>query len=86
MKKTILCTHKGWLLFCPVYFEEGFENDWALAPIPRANMWWLMDAALWTQQQINLVVSLFNPEACGFWAYIVPMKNSKTVTFTTLPQ
>ena len=66
-------TAQGWLLFCPIYLQEGWECDYALAPIPKWNAWILLDAALGIQQGINWLVSLFNPEACGFWAWIKPI-------------
>ncbi len=67
-------TGKGWFLFCPIYLPEGWETSPELSPVARWNMHWLLEAAFTVQQGINLIVSLFDPESCGFWCWAKPMK------------
>ncbi len=77
MKKRIISltlTGKGWLLFCPIYLTKGWETSPMLEPVARWHLHWLLSLAFAVQQGINWIVSLIDPEACGFWCYAVPMK------------
>ncbi len=71
--QTITLTGKGWLLFCPIYLPEGWQDSPELCPIPRWHLWWLLSAAFAVQQGINHIVALIDPEACGFWCFAKPM-------------
>lgn len=54
-------THKGWLLFCPVYMN--LDND--EAPDVWARKAWLeplLSLSTWLQQQFMFIMSYANPD------------------------
>jgi len=74
-KESILVTHQGWFLFCPIWFSEHQETA-----IPRLFGWWAFDLALEIQQFRNCVLSFFGIEG-GFPFKIKPLKSPKVISF-----
>jgi hypothetical protein len=75
MKNKITVDYFGWFLFCPVYFEKNSDFT---TPIPLWKMWWLFDLAMMIQQGMNWVISIYNPDACGFiYHHVKPIKEKE---------
>lgn len=75
MKRSLLITHEGWFLFCPVYWSEQ-EGE----AIPRSwGTWGLFDAALELQQFRNWCLSWFGIEG-GFPFSLKPLVRARRVT------
>jgi len=74
MKTSVLVSHKGWFLFCPVLWSE--EEQMA---IPRCGGWLLFDIALEIQQFRNWTLSYFGIEG-GFPFRLQPLPYPKIVT------
>lgn len=54
-------THKGWLLFCPIYMNL----DNGETPVIWARVGWiepLMGISAWVQQQFMMTMSYLNPD------------------------
>jgi len=67
MNKEYKVTSKGWFYFCPIYLEQGWAENLAPTIIPRfQGTDWLLNLATEFQQAMNLVLSVFNPDAGGF--------------------
>ncbi len=73
-KESILVTHEGWFLFCPVYWSD--EQDEAVA---KYGLWWLFDLALEIQQFRNWCLSLFGFDG-GFPVKLTELPYPKVIT------
>jgi len=72
--RSILVSHEGWFLFCPVYWSE--EEQEAVA---KYGAWWLFDLALEVQQFRNWCLSFFEIES-GFPLRLFALPISKNIT------
>lgn len=58
-------THTGWMLLSPVYIQ--FLDGGGCVPIARGVPHWWLDVNLWIQDWVvNLLLSIFAPEAMGY--------------------
>lgn len=74
--KLIKVTHEGWFVFCPCWFEEGFDYSDAISPIPKWKLWPVLEARLLVTQVLNWIMSaLGRSELCGFSVWAKPLRN-----------
>jgi hypothetical protein len=73
-KESIIVSHEGWFLFCPVYWSE--DQDEAIA---KYGLWWLFDLALDLQQMRNWCLSLIGVEG-GFPFKLKELPIAKVIT------
>jgi hypothetical protein len=74
-KESIIVSHEGWFLFCPIYWSDDKEHA-----IAKYDLFWLFDLALQIQQFRNWVLSFFNIEG-GFPFNLKQLKQQKVISY-----
>jgi hypothetical protein len=74
MKDSIIVTHEGWFLFCPVYWSD-VESE----AVAKHGLWWIFDLAIEIQQFRNWCLSLIGIEG-GFPFSLKELPMPKVVT------
>lgn len=73
-QESLIVSHEGWFLFCPVYWSD--EQDEAVA---KYGLWWLFDLAIDVQQFRNWCLSWFGVDG-GFPFSLKALAIPKVVT------
>jgi len=67
--RTVTITHKGRMLFCPIWFASD-DNT----PIARGVPDFILALAIECQQWINWCLSFIDEEACGFIFHVAEIE------------